>query len=1712
MRKRLLCTLLTAAMIFTGTNMPVRASENTVVESAQETEFVTESSEDVFEETSSEPVTTEEETESETTSETTEFEASTEELTQEESSTEEISTEEEPELTISANSVSGNDPEVTEVTISFADKSDHFKLSRLSGVYGCKVEIGADSTYKITKSTGTYPAEPMVKISIIADSTDRRNEFLPMLFYEKEEVRKELTAGSQSTSSASYTIPLAEIEDGAIFSLEEKDITTKFTVYDEAEHLTYSRYRIKGNNCTVTQIEEGTYKIIPGKTETNQYITIVINEDTVSYQERNNYYPVLLYQTEETPKEIVPYYSGSSWQYRIERKDIENGSSFILKEEDRTKLSEYKVTFRGENAIVKDVNDEIISGSVMVSNGSEYSFYVEEPEDYTVRSVRIYSGSIGYSKVTLRRTLQKDGRFLYKIMPRRASDTTCPGPVIIDINATPTEEHELTFSLGSGVKLLSVTADGETRPVENNKITVRDKERIAFEAVAENGKGVKCLYEGTTSLETSTLLDRREIKEDGTYRFSLGRNFEDGVITLSSAPMYSVYFDIIDASVYNTTTGEYMENNSCLIPQGQSISFTVDIEPEYKLVLVSTTLDNKGKINPVYDEDSMESVYTVTPTKDTLITVKAAPLERFKISIKEKGNASLDEVYVRLLEKSDSSYNQIGDILLENGECTVLENEGLVGIVPTSPRGEYIYSTMSVNGKAISYNPQAECFLIGAITEDTEVVINTSLKADACRKFVFTAEGESGSYSVQTTEADTDGFIKNPVQSFMPGETYVTASDDITMKIVPAKGYQIEKVTFISADNQEIDQEGILIGEYEYQYLTHYFEMGQQMNVKVQTSVIPSTEKKQISIRNTAEHMTYSVKTDAFVQMAEGKYSIYDVAENCNYFTFTVQAMAGYQPIVTYKEITLLSQTGETSGEKTPYTYKIPSSVFETGTEIVIDELPVSQVITVKYNKEEVALLSARIGSKEVVSVSESNSGSTGIVTYEVPYGQSLVVSVNALTNCKIEKAMLRTDDAAAKKVSVKATGGDIAVKANDDSTVTVFSTALYKENALSDEDDNVIAAVKNTYTVNYGHSYVAGATKGASTSVSFRRGEVLSGLKKAASTVTIDPENRSVARILINEEDAGKKLTVKLYALDGSLAANYTLKVLPVIKGITVSGVKNGVLSQVIDSENSYKIKMNPTSASTEILDVEVDIPDVKASIANGMLKVTTGMDCDKTATVRIYNKDTNEDIQNGTFTVKMTANEPLKKATPTIKLKSSDDISLTLTLGTPKSVKDPVAGKLYYKVSVIPQTVSETENPAEIGNTTKVFYVEKEGLSQDCRLQVVDKEFGNGMAWKYNVKVSLIHMKEEVDFSTLSPEECNNTEKQALAVSKEKEVQNISTIVACVEKNLKLKKGSTNVYTGQSNILIATPQFSKVTTYRSVETATDISFEGTTKLQPYIGEDGNVYVTATENTALGDHIIEVIADDGDIDGVIPAKATIKIKVVQGITSLAVTVPSVRIYKRDKSSGSLKASVVYNSGIDTPKTKKVTWQITDTSGNELDEENPLYKAVTIKNGTVTVNRNYVVSKNSEDNKFRIKAIAADYKGNTTFTVSDVIEITASRIEIGSLVIVKKNEQTSNYDVVGGSNQTVNSDSINGATIVVCRKGMPEKDSYTQEELNTYRIDLNAFSFKSGNKAVSITSDGTITASKAADNVTLTVTANDGGKASAKITKLTIIE
>lgn len=295
-------------------------------------------------------------------------------------------------------------------------------------------------------------------------------------------------------------------------------------------------------------------------------------------------------------------------------------------------------------------------------------------------------------------------------------------------------------------------------------------------------------------------------------------------------------------------------------------------------------------------------------------------------------------------------------------------------------------------------------------------------------------------------------------------------------------------------------------------------------------------------------------------------------------------------------------------------------------------------------------------------------------------------------------------------------------------------------------------------------------------------------------------------------------------------------------------------------------------------------------------------------------------------------------------------------------------------------------------------------------------------------------------------------------------------------------------------------------------METATDISFEGTTKLQPYIGEDGNVYVTATENTALGDHIIEVIADDGDIDGVIPAKATIKIKVVQGITSLAVTVPSVRIYKRDKSSGSLKASVVYNSGIDTPKTKKVTWQITDTSGNELDEENPLYKAVTIKNGTVTVNRNYVVSKNSEDNKFRIKAIAADYKGNTTFTVSDVIEITASRIEIGSLVIVKKNEQTSNYDVVGGSNQTVNSDSINGATIVVCRKGMPEKDSYTQEELNTYRIDLNAFSFKSGNKAVSITSDGTITASKAANNVTLTVTANDGGKASAKITKLTIIE
>lgn len=112
-----------------------------------------------------------------------------------------------------------------------------------------------------------------------------------------------------------------------------------------------------------------------------------------------------------------------------------------------------------------------------------------------------------------------------------------------------------------------------------------------------------------------------------------------------------------------------------------------------------------------------------------------------------------------------------------------------------------------------------------------------------------------------------------------------------------------------------------------------------------------------------------------------------------------------------------------------------------------------------------------------------------------------------------------------------------------------------------------------------------------------------------------------------------------------------------------------------------------------------------------------------------------------------------------------------------------------------------------------------------------------------------------------------------------------------------------------------------------------------------------------------------------------------------------------------------MKVTPAYNTGTVAPKSKKVVWDIVDADGKEFDSWDVLAGKVTIKNGKVTVDKNLVLSPDMEDNQFRIRAKAADYDGNTVYGLSEVIQLSATPMEIGEVYVMKKNAEGS-YNVV----------------------------------------------------------------------------------------------
>lgn len=1393
-------------------------------------------------------------------------------------------------------------------------------------------------------------------------------------------------------------------------------------------------------------------------------------------------YTTASYTTESKIEVAVIPPTDNSNTYTIEEKSLSDPITIVVS------ATPVAATETKYNVTITNNNEDAISNiTYAVGNVAEFAAYeaaVEVAENSAFKFKFDLSADYEAEVQVGNETLQPDENGVYTIAKVTEGITIIlsatgkqPAETFdVTVNVTPTDAATVTYTN-------DCVADGKIAKGTDLTFTAaaKDEEKEVSE--------VKYAVGTEVSADTATVITA---DDKGTYTIAFGQI--TGAVTIyvtvtdKAAAEYQVTFHINGAAVKSTAEGTPAISGQQTVTAGDSISFTVEVTEGNKLRYVSTTDNADGAITDV------DGVYTVTPEADMDVYVKATATETHILSFEFDETKVGVEAYKKAAEEDIK-------LTLNNKAVEVTEDDEVYFEENEVENSVYKISEVKVNDEAVTPDEKGK-YNLGKLSADTEVVVESELDEEKCNVLTFAGNAFTAKVSGNdSASADTE---------YKTGEKLLTDKPSVDITIQVNAGYALESVQLgdDTLTATEIAESG------KATYSVSFTEEKKQQTLTVKTKVNASEEAKTVSFTNTSDKLAVTMKTDEVTKVT-GKNNTYSVAAGVDYLEFNVTPQAGYTPVVSFTTEGITPEMEESVVKgKTVYSYKVPVAAMGDMEYITIAAKVTTQTISVQYDPNEVKI-SAKIGAKQVEESSNDVESITAV--YAVNYGETLTVSAAAEENCKVTGAAT-TIGGVEKSVKVKAAGFETPIKATADTSLVITSEGIYTANVLqkneNGEEGDKLTAVKNVYTVDYNAKYIAGATYGVEDRVEIAKVEVLEGKNPVETTTAVIDEDKTKVTIQVAEADAGKKLTVNLYASEDKKVATYSLSVLPVLSEVVVAGVTNGKVTQTIDTWKDYKLTLTPKTADITKLLAETT-GNVTAEVdSDGTLgigtKVAKEAGTEETAgTVKLYymNNGNRVYVKGGEIAVSTEAPAALEKSTPTVKVKDSDDVSITLTLGRDKKIEEPKGGRLYYKVEITPQAGEDMS--ASIEASTVKYIFAGDSLQQDEKIIVNAAELGRGQAWKFDVKVTLL---QTTDGNELTKD--NETEKTAFRSKTNetlKDKEAAATKAPYYETKLSLKKGTTTIYTGPASDLIAAQVvWSKNTTWKAIAKVEDISFSENSALDLSIEEedDGNhqIGMSASAATAVGKHVIKVTAKAPE--NTEPATATITVNVVRGIESLKVTTPATQIYKADKKAASLKAGVIYNNNETTPKTKKVTWEIVDTNGDALDENDALYNMVTVKNGTVSVNKNYVVSANEADNKFKIKAKAADYSSNTVEACSGVITITSEATPMGEVVIVEANSNS--YNVVARSSSTVSSGEIDGAYAVVLKKGTPEKDSYTRDEFEVMRVDKNQYTLKSSSKAVTIDDNGLISVTGTAKNVKITATATDGSKQSAALQKLNV--
>lgn len=521
------------------------------------------------------------------------------------------------------------------------------------------------------------------------------------------------------------------------------------------------------------------------------------------------------------------------------------------------------------------------------------------------------------------------------------------------------------------------------------------------------------------------------------------------------------------------------------------------------------------------------------------------------------------------------------------------------------------------------------------------------------------------------------------------------------------------------------------------------------------------------------------------------------------------------------------------------------------------------------------------------------------------------------------------------------------------------------------------------------------------------------------------------------------------------------------------------------------------------------------------------------------------------------------LKKDKP-----ASDDTTMTFDIKSTYddfyTVKNPVDGAQYYEIKVVPKAASGKVMPAEIEE--KTFYIPRDYEAGDAwftkqdeeieamhademenesasetdsdtslddevedsgpnykdfiesyRVKVSDFADYMGQAWDYDVTLSIVQTRDKnVELESYCAGDLDVTakaEKTAAQInfrSKPLKLE-VSTYEPKYETNLGVTKKASKVYTGQYNAQLATLKFSADTVCKdaTVYDITDCSEDE--KLEVYV-DNGAVYATASKNTALGNHIIEIVP--AGPEGMFQNSKSIQVSVVQGIETIEITGLATEIYKASRKAASATASVKLNKDTKAAASKAINWKLVSAIDYEEDGQ-LIYTELTdnnlsIKNGKITVKKDY----SDFEQVFYVLAMAADYDGNPAYALSDPMKVSDTPKEIAEIKLLSYDEAGDVYTVIGGDGSSFTTNQLENAYAVAFAKKSGEddlgdeslvnQDNFSSAELRILAMKNSEYTMKSAKaKALAVESAEIgykLSALAAADNVTLTAQTTDGGK------------